>query len=102
MTTTMTAGVCRVCGCTDDDCSGCVERTGEPCYWAEPNLCSACVRRSHPRWQDCPDCGGYGAVRERVSSLRIPVVCRTCTGRGGWLLTEPAPDAGDGYEVAWP
>lgn len=33
---------CRFCGCTDRDCSGCVERTGEPCYWAEPDLCSAC------------------------------------------------------------
>lgn len=34
---------CRVCGCMTDDCSGCVERTGEPCYWVEDDLCSACV-----------------------------------------------------------
>lgn len=34
---------CRVCGCTDADCSGCIERTGEPCTWVEPNLCSACT-----------------------------------------------------------
>lgn len=33
---------CRVCGCTDEDCSGCVERTGEPCRWVEADLCSAC------------------------------------------------------------
>jgi hypothetical protein len=33
---------CRVCGCTQDDCSGCIERTGEPCYWKGPLLCSAC------------------------------------------------------------
>lgn len=33
---------CRVCGCTDDDCSLCVERTGEPCHWVEADLCSAC------------------------------------------------------------
>lgn len=33
---------CRECGCTDWDCSGCVERTGEPCYWVEEDLCSAC------------------------------------------------------------
>ena len=26
---------CRVCGCTDADCSGCVERTGHPCWWVE-------------------------------------------------------------------
>lgn len=34
---------CRVCGCTDDDCRGCIERTGSPCYWVEPDLCSACL-----------------------------------------------------------
>lgn len=33
---------CRVCGCTDDNCSACVERTGDACYWVEPDLCSAC------------------------------------------------------------
>lgn len=33
---------CRVCGCTDDDCSQCIERTGEPCSWVEWDLCSAC------------------------------------------------------------
>lgn len=36
---------CRVCGCTDDDCSECIERTGAPCSWAEAGLCSACVGR---------------------------------------------------------
>jgi ParB/RepB/Spo0J family partition protein len=34
---------CRVCGCTDDDCSQCVEKTGEPCHWVEDDLCSACL-----------------------------------------------------------
>lgn len=34
---------CRICGCTDDDCTWCVERTGEPCTWATDDLCSACV-----------------------------------------------------------
>jgi len=33
---------CRVCGCTDNDCSGCIERTGTPCFWVESDLCSAC------------------------------------------------------------
>ena len=37
------SGVCRMCGCTDLDCSDCVQRTGEPCYWVEPDLCSACA-----------------------------------------------------------
>jgi ParB family transcriptional regulator, chromosome partitioning protein len=38
-----TVGVCRVCGCTDDDCRQCIEKTGVPCHWVEPDLCSACA-----------------------------------------------------------
>ena len=34
---------CQVCGCTDNDCSRCIERTGYACYWVEDDLCSACV-----------------------------------------------------------
>lgn len=45
---TFVVPTCRVCGCTDDDCSGCVERTGEPCHWVEPDLCSACVAGDEP------------------------------------------------------
>jgi len=33
---------CRVCGCTDDDCHQCIEKTGNPCHWVEDDLCSAC------------------------------------------------------------
>jgi len=36
---------CRVCGCTDDDCSGCIERTGQPCLWVKDDLCSACQEK---------------------------------------------------------
>lgn len=39
----MTNQKCRVCSCTQDDCTGCIERTGAPCYFIEDNLCSACV-----------------------------------------------------------
>lgn len=35
---------CRVCGCTELDCSACVARTGTPCWWVEVDLCSACER----------------------------------------------------------
>jgi hypothetical protein len=37
---------CRVCGCTDEDCRQCIRKTGEPCHWVEPDLCSACVEDS--------------------------------------------------------
>lgn len=34
---------CRICGCTDEDCTQCVEKTGRPCSWVSEDLCSACV-----------------------------------------------------------
>lgn len=34
---------CRACGCTDDDCSICIARTGLACHWVEDDLCSACL-----------------------------------------------------------
>ena len=33
---------CIKCGCTDDDCSGCVKAQGFPCAWVEPGKCSRC------------------------------------------------------------
>jgi hypothetical protein len=39
---------CRVCGCTDDDCSGCIQRTGMACHWIEADLCSACRSKGRP------------------------------------------------------
>lgn len=34
---------CRTCGCTEGDCSACIEKTGAPCFWVERDLCSACA-----------------------------------------------------------
>lgn len=34
--------MCRECGCWDNDCRGCIEKTGSPCHWVEEDLCSAC------------------------------------------------------------
>jgi hypothetical protein len=34
---------CRRCGCTNDNCAGCIARTGEACHWIEADLCSACA-----------------------------------------------------------
>jgi hypothetical protein len=33
---------CRVCGCTEADCSQCIGKTGAPCFWVGADLCSAC------------------------------------------------------------
>jgi hypothetical protein len=37
------ARTCRTCGCSDDDCRGCIERTGRRCTWVDDDLCSACA-----------------------------------------------------------
>ena len=34
---------CRFCGCTENDCRQCIEKTGKPCSWVLPDLCSACL-----------------------------------------------------------
>lgn len=33
---------CVGCGCTENDCRQCIQKTGEPCYWVSDDLCSAC------------------------------------------------------------
>jgi hypothetical protein len=45
----MKRGVCRECGCTDDDCSCCIKATGHPCHWIDYShtLCSACHIHVH-------------------------------------------------------
>ena len=35
--------ICRVCGCTDFNCSQCIDATGKRCHWVEPDLCSRCA-----------------------------------------------------------
>jgi hypothetical protein len=37
-------GICQCCGCTDVDCSQCVEAQGEPCHWVDEHrtICSRC------------------------------------------------------------
>ena len=36
---------CHQCGCTQEDCSQCIEATGEPCSWVTPYLCSRCFQQ---------------------------------------------------------
>lgn len=43
-----TVHACILCGCTDNDCSRCIARTGQPCHWIDEgkSICSACVKPS--------------------------------------------------------
>lgn len=36
--------ICLGCGCTNENCIHCIKKTGQPCYWVEENLCSACAQ----------------------------------------------------------
>lgn len=36
------AVICIKCGCTEVNCSQCIEKTGSPCRWVKPGKCSAC------------------------------------------------------------
>ncbi len=36
------ADECKVCGCVE--LNACIHKDGNPCYWAEKNLCSKCKR----------------------------------------------------------
>ncbi len=33
---------CKKCGCTDNNCTQCIEVQGKPCYWITNDLCSRC------------------------------------------------------------
>ena len=85
------SGTCRVCGCTSQDCTGCVERSedGEPCHWVNTleNLCSACIGktralRCRPNWRRSPD-GRNGGGK----SSEVPVPPPTCGGRYDWTTS---------------
>ncbi|WP_395736317.1 hypothetical protein [Prosthecobacter sp.] len=70
---------CRLCGCTETDCRGCIARTGKACHWVEPDLCSACQGavlilvdvRNHG--------DAYRAVGRRTAKGTIEARC-SCTG----------------------
>lgn len=69
----MEAKKCRHCGCTDEDCSQCIEKTGEPCYWVDETeshdhdpgpLCSACAKVCRMCGRVGPSCGGCVWIEE--------------------------------------
>lgn len=37
---------CIECGCTDENCSQCIEAQDEPCHWVENGKCSRCFDES--------------------------------------------------------
>lgn len=73
---------CRICGCTEDDCSGCARATGVPCHWVEADLCSACRDQGLPELiaaADAHEAGECGCV------ISIDHENGHCTACGGVL-----------------
>lgn len=82
---------CRVCGCTEEDCTGCVVKTGQPCFWVEDDLCSAC-------WISANNDRSLANARAHDTIVSIHQVPGDCDGRiqlkrvGGF---RESPDLGD-------
>jgi uncharacterized protein YodC (DUF2158 family) len=80
---------CRVCGCTDFNCSSCVERTGQPCSWIEPDLCSACAEQKPdaegPRTWTCADIANEGPQLGHTVRLKSGGPTMTVVGNYGEL-----------------
>lgn len=98
----MSDGTCWSCGCTDADCSGCIERTGEPCHWVEPDLCSACAA-AHARYAETSDrlravCRELLTLEKATVSYesRFDVVARTVARVERWLVRAAERYNGDG------
>ena len=70
---------CKVCGCTDLDCSQCITDQGEACYWVLNNLCSRCAPKV------CTECGSDEIYSERMApDHNGALVCQDC----GCILAE--------------
>lgn len=76
-------GICHVCGCTDDDCHQCIQRTGQPCAWANPEhtLCTACATAQAPATTKKEAL----AFSAQASSVNCPY----CQHRNDGLLGDP-------------
>ena len=57
--------LCRVCGCTDEDCYCCYQHSGDVCHWAEQDLCSTCAAG--------PPCPGPEESEERHNCYALDV-----------------------------
>ena len=75
---------CRVCGCSE--ARACVDLFGDPCHWAGPDLCSACLREIEPyrgvfrgafSRAAFAGAGAVGFIRRRLSAARATVSART-------------------------
>lgn len=90
---------CRVCLCTDDDCSGCIARTGKPCHWVAVNLCSACAENFNTLIRIKRGSDNVASVRvgghtyrasctsgERLACERVAAKAAAAVGASSWRV----------------
>ncbi|HVU38076.1 MAG TPA: hypothetical protein VHC95_07055 [Opitutales bacterium] len=78
---------CRVCGCTEDDCRQCIAKTGQPCHWVEPDLCSACVQDPEGDAEEAAEEHGEPIMLDFKPKPRQPMPANAPAGAG-----EETPD----------
>jgi hypothetical protein len=87
---------CRVCACTEEDCSGCIEKTGAPCWWVSEDLCSACATNADADAYGTLACDVAEEVAERYSLSGVMVLLLDNHGDvhvGSVTLEEPIANA---------
>lgn len=62
--------ICRICGCTNDDCRQCIQKIGTPCYWLKEDLCSTCAVHLSVRCEFL-DRKGYDQVATFETTLPV-------------------------------
>lgn len=87
---------CRICGCTDDDCSGCIAATGVPCSWVpgEVDLCSACKVQGLPELiaqVDAHEGVGPCVCPVTIDTSADDVMCGRCGGVVPTVATHTEP-----------
>ncbi|MDR1177242.1 MAG: hypothetical protein LBK64_00295, partial [Spirochaetaceae bacterium] len=91
---------CRVCGCTENDCRLCIEKTGAPCFWIEDDLCSACVREAYPDIASAPvetRNSMYAGIRLLILFNGAVIRKRETNGKTVFAVQADIEDAEDGF-----
>jgi hypothetical protein len=70
---------CRVCGCTDD--RACLHDDGQPCGWAEDDICTVCAEAGTC---DLPSHTDDIAVQTFAEAMKAKMTLSRDKGRSGW------------------
>lgn len=96
----VTAASCRLCGCTEADCQLCIDKTGTPCTWAEPDLCSRCQAQPFVDSEEGDGADHEGRLwKHTAEEVPMPEDSRT---KVTLLIAFRADRHRYGYQLKWP